>query len=119
MASTLAAPVPAPAPTPAPTPAPLTRKDILINTGIILDFILLILGISFASVKIQDPGNQMFTPTVIMSMFVSTVFLTGVLIWFSEITNPATLFTFATFALVTTLLTFTSILIRMRFYAST
>jgi hypothetical protein len=44
--------------------------------------------------------------------------LTGVIVWFSNITNPATLFTFATFALVTTLLTFTSILIRMRYYAS-
>ena len=114
MASTVSA---APATAPAPA-APLTRKDIMINTGIILDFILLILGISFASVKIQDSGNTTFTPTVIMSMFVSTVLLTGVIVWFSNITNPATLFTFATFALVTTLLTFTSILIRMRYYAS-
>jgi hypothetical protein len=109
---------PALVPAPAAAPMPLSRKDILLNAGTILDAILLVLGISFASVKIQDPGNTTFTPTVIMSLFVSTILLTGVIILFSEITNPAILFTFATFALVTLLLTFSSILIRMRYYAS-
>lgn len=113
-------PTPLPVPSSAPVPSALhaSRTDKLLKVGVIIDFILLILGISFASVKIQNPGNTTYTPTVILSMFVSTIVLTGVIIWFSDITNAAILFTFATFAFITTLLTYATILVRMRYYAS-
>lgn len=89
----------------------------LLNAGIFIDFVLLILGISFASVRIQDPNNTTFTPTVILSMFVATVALTGLLLWSANIENVYILFTFATFTLAGILFTYTSILTRMRYYA--
>lgn len=89
----------------------------LVNAGIFIDFILLILGISFASVRIQDPNNVTFTPTVVLSMFVATVVLTGLLLWKAAIDNVFILFTFATFTVAAILFTYTSILARMRYYA--
>ena len=85
--------------------------------GIFIDFVLLLVGISFASVRIANPGDTTCTPTVILSIFVSTLVLTGLLLWNAAIDNVYILFTFATFTLAGILFTYTSILTRIRYYA--
>jgi hypothetical protein len=95
----------------------LSTQDYVLRGGALLDFILIALGISFTSIKLNDPSNTTFTPTLLLILFSSAVLLTSVLLWFSDLTHEAILYTFAIGVILSTLLTYSSLVVRMRFYA--
>jgi uncharacterized membrane protein len=79
--------------------------------------LLLLLGISFASVKVNDDGNTMFTPNILLTIFGFTVFFACISLWFSGIDTPKLVFILTTVTLIVSIFTISSTVIRMHKYA--
>ena len=104
----------------APVPTnPRSAGDYILMIINAVSVLLLLLGISFASVKVSDDGNTMFTPQILLTLFGFTVFFACVSLWFSEIDNSKIVFFISTLALGMSILMISSSIVRMHYHAST
>lgn len=96
---------------------PRTPGDYILMIINAVAVLLLLLGISFASVKVNDDGNTMFTPNILLTIFGFTVFFACISLWFSGIDTPKLVFILTTVTLIVSIFTISSSVIRMHKYA--
>ena len=102
----------------APVPTnPRSAGDYILMIINAVSVLLLLLGISFASVKVSDDGNTMFTPQILLTLFGFTVFFACISLWFSGIDTSKIVFFITTVALGMSILMISSIIVRMHYHA--
>ena len=102
----------------APVPTnPRSAGDYILMIINAVSVLLLLLGISFASVKVSDDGNTMFTPQILLTLFGFTVFFACISLWFSGIDTSKIVFFITTVAFGMSILMISSIIVRMHYHA--